>query len=324
MDSSAPSPEPSAPATGQPSRRRLLLRRLLLLPILLVTATLVLALAAHTLFPVERYIGVAQVRIAKRPPHVLDGPRMTEGDDDFVAVPQDQIALIKSRRVFNAVLRDPKVALLPIVKEQTDPLDWLDKQIQVEVAGELLSIKMTGKDDKAPVEIVRAVRTVYLDEVVNAERTQRLKRYDQLRDIYKEKEAMLKQARKEQQRFALKAGEDSQGLVPRDVVVQDLLDCNRELRRVQLARAAASVPDAKEGPLSLKALIAQEKLLLEQEKALEAKCSTPREAIELSNEITSVEALVKRLGDMIEQQNVETRARERITAYDDPFVIKVK
>ena len=61
---------------------------------------------------------------------------------------QTQVVLIKSRMVLNAVLRDPKVAALPIVKAESSPFDWLERRLTVTGVPEhaVLEISMRGGD----------------------------------------------------------------------------------------------------------------------------------------------------------------------------------
>jgi beta-lactamase regulating signal transducer with metallopeptidase domain len=89
-----------------------------------------------------------------------------------------QIALIKSNWLMQVVLRNPKVAALPLVKAQPHPTAWLLQQVKVDFpsASEILQIWMTCTPDEADQarQIVDAVAKAYVDEVIYKNRQQRL------------------------------------------------------------------------------------------------------------------------------------------------------
>ena len=111
---------------------------------------------------------------------------------------RSQVALIKHRMVLNVALRQPKVAQLAAVREQPEPLDWLEKQIQVDFAlsPEILRISMTGKESTSVLALVDAVREAYLSEVVDKEKKQRQERLDLVTKLYEGYESLLTDKRK--------------------------------------------------------------------------------------------------------------------------------
>jgi hypothetical protein len=77
--------------------------------------------------------------------------------------------------VLTLALHEPKVAQLDLVHEQPDPVEWLEKLLQVDFASspEILRISVSGKDQEALLVLVAAIRDVYLREIVNAESKER-------------------------------------------------------------------------------------------------------------------------------------------------------
>src|SRR5262245_24954457 len=91
----------------------------------------------------EKYIARTMVLINAQAPILVADPR---DRSDFGSYQRTQVAYVKSRLVLNAALRDPKVAELKSVREHSQPVLWLEKEIQVDfsVAPEVLRIQMTG------------------------------------------------------------------------------------------------------------------------------------------------------------------------------------
>jgi capsular exopolysaccharide synthesis family protein len=126
---------------------------------------------------------------------------------DFATYRQTQVGLIRSRMVLNKALRDPRVAKLDIVREQADPIDWLGKQIQVDIAEspQILRISMTGKDSAAALAAVDAVREAYMSEHVDKEREWMDQRYAQLEKLYGQYENALETHKKRIETLAQQA-----------------------------------------------------------------------------------------------------------------------
>src|SRR5207249_1604384 len=101
--------------------------------------------------------------------------------------------------------------------------------------------------------LVNAVVRAYLDEVVNHDQVARGARLKTLADLRSQHEDRLRARRRTLREIAEAAPELSP--FEREVLVQDLLDCKRELRRVRLAKAAAQARPAKDAaPADLAAL----------------------------------------------------------------------
>lgn len=143
----------------------------------------------------EKHIARTMVLVnAQAPILVAD----TRDRSDFGSYQRTQVAYVKSRLVLNAALRDPKVAELKSVREQFQPVLWLEKEIQVDfsVAPEVLRIQMTGEQPNELIAIVDAVREAYLMEVNRAEVEGRQKRLAKLKEIYAEKDQYLQEKRR--------------------------------------------------------------------------------------------------------------------------------
>ena len=72
--------------------------------------------------------------IERNQPRILDGAdrRGTETYQDYLLFRRTQAVLVKTRLVASAALRNPKVAELSLVKEQKDPVAWLQENLKVD------------------------------------------------------------------------------------------------------------------------------------------------------------------------------------------------
>jgi succinoglycan biosynthesis transport protein ExoP len=113
-----------------------------------------------------------------------------------------QAALVKSRVVLNAALRQPKVANLKTVKtvqkEQFDPVEWLEQNLIVDYSAgpDILTISMSGDNDADLKEITAAVMNAYLEEFVSKQNQRRVTQGDKLAEIKNKCEDALRDKRK--------------------------------------------------------------------------------------------------------------------------------
>ena len=88
------------------------------------------AAAVWFLLPLPKLTAAAVLYVAANQPSII-GPTL-ESRTDFGTYRQSQATLMKSRLVLNAVLTRPEVARLGIVRDQADPVEWLEKQLVVD------------------------------------------------------------------------------------------------------------------------------------------------------------------------------------------------
>jgi hypothetical protein len=74
----------------------------------------------------------ALLYIDRHPQHILPDipPGAAEDERDFQDYCRTQQALVKSRMVLYAALRDPKVASLKTLRQQTDAVEWLEDRVR--------------------------------------------------------------------------------------------------------------------------------------------------------------------------------------------------
>lgn len=154
------------------------------------------AMAGVWYFLPEKFTARTLVHIPAYRPVILG--ETADSRTDFSSFQRTQIAYIKSRLVLNAALRDPKVSELKLVKDQSDPLTWLEKQVQADFSTgpEILRIQITGDESTGLVALVNAVRECYFKEVRGREIGWREQRLKLLKDIYADADRKLGEKRR--------------------------------------------------------------------------------------------------------------------------------
>jgi polysaccharide biosynthesis transport protein len=160
-----------------------------------------------------------------------------EASGKFDSFQQTQVALLKTRLVLNAALRDPKVANLPVVKEQPDPVVWLEKELRVDFPNgpEIARVSLSG-DNAAQLKIVvDAVVDAYLVEVVYKRTQHRDKRLKELTDLYNFYQQNLNRAYKSYRELGREVGpRDLQALALKQRMAQEQFNlAQRDLIRLQ-------------------------------------------------------------------------------------------
>ena len=210
------------------------------------------AAATWYLIPPSSYSAQAVLIVSSTPPRLLFGTAETWSQHYY----QNQLALIRSRMVLNAALRQPDVAALARVRQQVDPVDWLSKQVQPRFEGELFRIGVSGDDPRELAILANAVTDAYLQEIVDAERTERLGRFNKLKEIYAKYQDTLQDKRETLRRLAETAGSTDkdtlafkhQFAIERHGAAQrELMQYQTELRRVAVE---AKVLEAGQGAVS--------------------------------------------------------------------------
>jgi succinoglycan biosynthesis transport protein ExoP len=194
--------------------------------------------------PPSRHIAKAMLHVASSQPSIIFPTQEVRSNFDIYK--QTQLRLLKGRSVLAAVLRDPEVEKLALVKQvarQGDPIAWLDREIRAEYTGEVLTISMSSDGPEGLATLVNAVAQSYLVEVVNVEAKDRRKRFVQLQEMYKVYSARLKEEREQREGLARKLGSADQSnvrlthalaLENRSMMERELLRIRMELRQAEV------------------------------------------------------------------------------------------
>ncbi len=286
----------------------------------------------------------ALLRLEREERRLVNGSHPAQREEDFALTRRTQAAIIKSRAVLGAALRQPAVAKLPLVRQQRDPLRWLERALKVDSPNNaaLLRVGMNGYQPDETAAVVNAVVEVYMDDFRKRDAERKLLRLKELDDVYHRRQERVK----ERQDVLISLGKalrnpdvnDPTAPMRQQVIIQEILDCQRELRRVRLEETSfrVQVERMQGDQSSLKRQLAirveQEKLLREEEKhlwsqlrELVATNEDKRDIQQVQGEIDEAKQFLKRLGDEREQLRIDlNRSRDRITLLQKAEAPKVK
>lgn len=150
---------------------------------------------AFLVVPSSKYVSKSTLLVSTVKPKIVF--ETLENSMDFPTYQKTQVALIQSRMVLGAVLRDPKVAQLQTVREQLDPMEWLEKDLKVEFPfnSTVLSVSMSGDNPADLAVIVNMVTDKYMELVVDDEKRLRRKRLEELQTVLEKETARLRELR---------------------------------------------------------------------------------------------------------------------------------
>jgi len=142
----------------------------------------VFAATAWKIIP-AKFTASSMVRVLGEIPYV-NGPESAQARNDFTIYFKTQAAIIKSPYVLNAALRDPAVASAAMLREQTDPIRFLEEELKIESpeSSEVIKISLSGENPRETAMIVNAIQGAYFTEVVDDEVTRKKARLTQLED----------------------------------------------------------------------------------------------------------------------------------------------
>lgn len=194
------------------------------------------------------------LRIESVEPSILFSAQ--ESRANFLDYQRIQLAILKSRMLLNASLRKQKVAELQIVRQQSDPVEWLEKEIQADfkLAPEVLRISLSGTSADELTILVNAVRDTYITESVEKGRADRQKRLEQLKALASQYEEDLRTRRRTLKEIAQKVGSRDPQVASRThlfaiermaLTERELFQVRSDLRKaqVEVANLADQVED---------------------------------------------------------------------------------
>lgn len=209
----------------------------------------------------EKFTARTLVHIPAFRPVILG--ETAESRTEFSSFQRTQLAYIKSRLVLNAALRDPKVAELKLVRDQSDPLTWLEKQVQADFSTgpEILRIQITGEEATGLVALVNAVRECYFKEVRGREIGWRENRLKLLKDIYADADRKLGEKRRMLTQMSQDLGSTKDPKVMEraqetywkalDLVQSELLQVQAKLRQAKMEFEIEKAREAKNEEVAL-------------------------------------------------------------------------
>jgi hypothetical protein len=222
----------------------------------------------------------ALVRLPKADPLLPEPEQARNGADKAdELMKRNAMTLVKSRDTLSAALRQDPVRALAILQKQQNQVAWLEKVLEVDFPndGDIMRIGMNGSNPEEMAILVNAIVEAFAIRRKTEAQKKEADRAITLEKVCMQQEEKIRTATGVLRRL----GEElkiSDSPLNKQMQMQSLQDCTRELRRVrlervalqvQLARKPADQDDGKEfKPGSKRFLEEQSAILAEQEKLL--------------------------------------------------------
>ncbi|MEI6505213.1 MAG: hypothetical protein WCO90_04950 [Planctomycetota bacterium] len=279
---------------------------------------------------------------------------------EYEAYRKTQVALIKSPFVLQSALRRPGISALNAVADEEDPVGYLMRNIQVSapMESEVVQVRLRGEDAREVTQLVNAVTTAFLNDVVNKERTERLQRRDSLDRKYKENMAEVRSTLDTFHNLARSLGtsDSSEVATERSLLLDHLgtlrAQINQAQRDLALIDAELAINDAKDrGELSLEQTVPEETVdamlqrdpqfaellgrlsAIEESMAYQAERSARGSSDPAVRRLESMrESMTRRLEDrkeelrpqIVAQLSLESSGRRTGGAIESPMVLKMR
>jgi hypothetical protein len=179
----------------------------------------------------------ALLRIGRPQPTLPSETSLKMSDSEFAAYQRTQAALIKSRSVLEHAIEEPRVARLETIKQQPDPVAWVQKNLKVErlEGTELIRLSFTGKGTADLANLVNAVAEAYVRESHADERSRRLERLARLQSALEKYKHFLHNERAEYRAWVA----DVKSFREPGQLKQEIAALSKELMRVRIAKIEA-------------------------------------------------------------------------------------
>ena len=255
------------------------------------------------------YTAFVLLKVASTEPRLVF--KKAETEQNFDTYRQTQMAMIQSRFVLNAALRQPGISDLETIRTKAYPLEWLEDNVAVDTynSPEILKISLAGGNPEDITKIVNAVKDAYLDEVVLADRKQRITRLNELERIHSETEEKVRQKEQRVESLAKELGTgDSQALsIKHQMALEQISLLRREHARVRFELMRAQINEQSVGVSGVDA--GASVLLGSQPGAGGA--APPTQAAVNANRINQLRSLINRFETQVVNQNHPTLLKYR-------------
>ena len=139
---------------------------------LVVFVTIVCLILAWVMRP-SKYVVTCLFQIDAVRPSIFGNTESEFNEREFDSLRRTQLELLKSHFLLQSALRNPKIAALPVIQSEKEPISWLQNLLDVDFpdGSEVLTIRMHCQEDAINDyrAIVDSVAAAYLNEIVFAE-----------------------------------------------------------------------------------------------------------------------------------------------------------
>jgi polysaccharide biosynthesis transport protein len=140
------------------------------------------------------YTARSVIQIKAEQPFILN----RQGSGDYSSYKLTQMMWVRSAFVINKALNEPKVKTSSYVVEKEEPVLALQRDLQVDFGGgpEFMRIGLSGLNPNELVDIVNAVRKIYVEDILEDEKAERMVRLKMLTGLKTKYDRILKESRK--------------------------------------------------------------------------------------------------------------------------------
>ncbi|MBX9625756.1 MAG: hypothetical protein K2X82_18295, partial [Gemmataceae bacterium] len=228
----------------------------------------------------DKYTSATLIRVlpASASRLLADDHRAPEGGAATIGYMRTQVALLRSRQVLTAALKDEKVRQQPILLDKDNPVEWLEKELKAEQfdGTDLIRVSLTARGDGSGLAtIVNGVIDAHLAMVRDTELDAQNRLLSDLQKAYTAKEEAVRKLRQTVQTLSrdLKGGDPQvlvlkqttllgkQSMLERELAATDTRRRELQVRLAkfqrQLAPPAEGAPAAAPDPAVVDALVEQ-------------------------------------------------------------------
>jgi hypothetical protein len=300
---------------------------------------------------IEKNRAYAEFLVLGNPHHLLPGSLGLElPAQDFEVYRQTQARMIKSPFVLSAVLRDPMITRLNLLKDEPHPFEFLEERLEVDFpATEFMRVSFNGARTRDAVTVVNAVAAEYLNEVVNAQNNLINRRISELEKLHHDLNEQLRSKKQTLRKLSSFLQTDNPGALTEQQMMIELHAALRKQRvqmHLELASARAALAADKERvvrtanpassdigedtraktqtlPSQLADRVRLAELTIQHlgEEMQKCKVETRQshvpslEVETLQEEIEQIKKIDQRITETIEYLKIETRAESRVVLY---------
>jgi hypothetical protein len=192
---------------------------------LLVFVTIVCLILAWVMQP-RKYVLTCLFQIDAVRPSIFGNTEFNEREFDRLR--RTQLELLKSEFVLQSALRNPKIAALPLIQSEKEPISWLRNHLEVDfpAGSEVLAMRMHCREDAINDyrAILDSVASAYLNEIVFSEDQTRLVNRDALAKSVSRISAEVESKMDELRSIIRDSEKDSPAVQLRQAKLDDLME----------------------------------------------------------------------------------------------------
>jgi uncharacterized protein involved in exopolysaccharide biosynthesis len=287
-----------------------------------------LAIVTYLLNP-EVYTATEFVRVASREHRMVFENREIAPPDptSYSKFTSTQRQLLLHPLLLNKALKEAKVDSSNLIKRHSDPIAWLQKNIEVKFpeGSEIMTVSLTLQDPVVAHQLVRSVVNSYMADVVEKEQLERRSRVDGLERILEQAEGNLRKKRSELTTLAdLSGSYDERETIAHRILWQKIALLLPELQKTEIELFHLKNDDDRQDASETRKLEKLRDFLQDDLRSLETEARKfGRRSIDvemMQREIATHDQIVDRVRQETLESKIELNSSLRIIAFQSAGV----